>query len=219
MPLVDRDPWRWQNMDQDRIREASVLVLFGPREAAPPHQWPEDAAPEELDVLVLVRAATLNSHAGQPAFPGGKVDPEDRTAPDPAVEAALREAVEETGLDRRGVEVLGTLPPVPLPVSNFVVTPVLGWWTRPSAVAVVDRAESAQVFRVPVAQLVDPAHRHQATVTRGRTTHRTPAFTVESPEGAVTIWGFTGILLDQLLERAGWAQDWDHQDQRPVPGA
>ena len=70
-----------------------------------------------------------------------------------------REAVEETGLDPAGVDVLGTLTPFPVPVSNHLVTPVPAWWRRPSEVAAVDHAETVETFRVPVADLVDPANR------------------------------------------------------------
>lgn len=205
LQIVDREPWRLANVVPEDAREASVLVLLGPLDEADS----SSTALGDADVLLLVRAATLRAHAGQPAFPGGKVDPEDRAAPDPAVEAALREAVEETGLDRDGVEVLGPLAPIPLPVSNFMVTPVLAWWREPSAVGVVDAGESARVFRVPLRELLDPAHRHVATVKRGRRTHTSPAFTVETGDGPVTVWGFTGILLDQLVARLGWEIPWD----------
>ncbi len=120
-------------------RQAAVLVLFG-----------EGARGPEL--LLMERAGTLRSHAGQPSFPGGALDPEDG---DPAtlgpLRAALREAEEETGLDPGGVQVFGVLPRLYIPVSGFVVTPVLGWWRTPSPVGAVDPGETARVFTVPVA--------------------------------------------------------------------
>ncbi|MGO7984357.1 CoA pyrophosphatase, partial [Rhizobium johnstonii] len=54
----------------------------------------------------------------------------------------MREAAEETGLDPRGIDPLGTLPAMPVPVSRHLVTPVPAWWTRPSEVAAVDHEES-----------------------------------------------------------------------------
>lgn len=220
LQLVDREPWRLGNLPAGRAREASVLMLFGPRDGAGigVSDGARAAAPvAETDVLILVRAATLRQHAGQPAFPGGRVDPEDRAAQDPAVEAALREAVEETGVDRAGIDVLGRLASVPLPVSGHVVTPVLGWWREPSPVQVVDDAESSLVVRVPVRDLLDPSHRHLATVTRGPATHHTPAFTVPVGAESVTIWGFTGILLDRLLHRLGWELPWNATRRIPAP--
>ncbi|MEK8228837.1 hypothetical protein NKG05_26925 [Oerskovia sp. M15] len=59
-------------------------------------------------------------------------------------------------------------------MSNHLVTPVLGWWARPTPVAVVDVAESAHVFRVPVADLTDPANRRTAVVRRGAAPTRAP---------------------------------------------
>ena len=121
--------------------------------------------------------------------------------------------MEETGLDAGGVEILGTLPQRPLTVGNFLVTPVLAWWTSPSPVAVVDYGESAQVFRVPVRDLLDPDNRFMATVTRGGHTFRSPAFSVNS----VVVWGFTGAILDTLFAQLGWAVPWDTDRLIPAP--
>jgi hypothetical protein len=117
----------------------------------------------------------------------------------------LREAEEETGLDSNGVEVLGSLQELGLAHSNFLVTPVLGWWRSPSPVRVVDYAESAQVFRIPVRDLLDPDNRVMATVHRAGRSFDSPAFTVNG----VVVWGFTGIVLNGLFEQLGWAVPWD----------
>ena len=80
------------------------------------------------DLLLTERAHDMRSHPGQVSFPGGSID-----AGETPVQAALREAEEETGLDPAGVEVFGELPELWLPPSNFAVTPVLGWWRHPDA--------------------------------------------------------------------------------------
>ena len=72
---------------------------------------------------------------------------------------ALREAAEETGVDRSGIDVLGVLPPAYVEVSGFDVTAVIAWWREPSPVAVIDSREAASIDIVPVAVLTDPAHR------------------------------------------------------------
>lgn len=173
-------------------RESAVLVLFGEGVHGP-------------DVLLIERAATLRSHAGQPAFPGGAVDPGDATP----TAAALREAVEETGLDPAGVHAFAELPSLWLPPSGYLVVPVLAWWREPSAVGPVDPAECASVARVPVAELVDPANRLRVHHPNG---YVGPAFDV----GGMLVWGFTGGLLDRLLDLGGWTQPWDTSRVEPL---
>ncbi len=191
--------------DPAATRPAAVLVLFGVLDGLPAdHDAQALAVSSDLDVLLLARAATLRSHAGQVAFPGGRVDPGESV-----VEAALREAEEETGLDPSGVEVLGTFAELPMPVSNHVVTPVVGWWSRPTPVRVVDHGESSHVFRAPVADLVDPDRRVTTVVRRGGHVWRGPAFRVTDGELTHLVWGFTAGILDTMFTRLGWAEPWD----------
>ena len=190
-------------------RPAAVLVLFGvlddaPADAATP------AVARDLDVLLQRRAATLGHHAGQIAFPGGRTEPSDN-GPE---QTALREAVEETGLDPAGVEVLGTLEPLPVAASNHVVTPVPAWWTRPSRVAAVDHAETVDVFRVPVADLLDPARRGSVVHRRDGLTLRSPAFVLD--DGPV-VWGFTAMVLARMFDALSWSVPWDTRRVVPLP--
>ncbi len=203
----------WTGLPPSReARPAAVLILFGVLDSVPADRS-DAAVSRDLDVLLLARATTLRSHPGQVAFPGGRVDAGD---PSP-VAAALREAVEETGLDPGGVEVLGTLGDVSLAFSRHQVTPVLAWWRRPSPVGVVDVAESSDVFRAPVADLLDPAHRGVTVLRRGGEVFRGPAFVV----GRHLVWGFTALLLDALFDQLGWTVPWDREREVPleVPGA
>jgi 8-oxo-dGTP pyrophosphatase MutT (NUDIX family) len=166
-------------------RESAVLILFGDGPGGP-------------DLLLIQRSEGLRLHAGQPAFPGGTIDAGDGGP----VGAALREAVEEVGLDPGGVDVVGTLPEVFIPRTGFRVIPVLAWWRRPSAVAPVDPGEVAAVERVSVAELADPGARLMVRVRDGRTS---PAFRVRG----MLIWGFTAALVDRLLALGGWEKPWD----------
>jgi len=201
-------------------RPAAVLVLFGSADApdgpagrgaaagmvgpgAPLTSDGEAVDLTTVEVLLIERAASLRHHPGQVAFPGGRLDPED----DGPVAAALREAAEETGLDPGGVDVVGTLGGLPLPVSDHVVTPVLAWWRIPSPVGVVDVGESSAVFRVTVADLLEPANRHLARVSRGGRSLDSPAFLVDDR----LVWGFTGIVLDRVLDGLGWTVPWEPQ--------
>lgn len=195
-------------------RRAAVLMLFGVLDRlASAHEARSPAVSRDLDVLLLARAATLRAHAGQVAFPGGRVDPGDRGP----IDAALREAQEETGLDPAGVEVLGTLREIPLPFSGHLVTPVVGWWAEPSPVRVVDVAESAVVFRTPVADLIHPANRYTSLLRRDGREWRGPMFLVEADGGPQVVWGFTALLLDRVLDRLGWAEPWDASREFELP--
>ncbi len=189
-------------------RPAAVLVLFGILDSVPADAT--GVVGRDLDVLLLRRAATLGSHPGQIAFPGGRVEPSDAGP----IAAALREAAEETGVDPTGVDPLGTLPAIPVPVSDHIVTPVPAWWTRPSEVAAVDHAESVDVFRVPVADLLDPANRGSTAHPLGRGLGRVPAFEV----GGRIIWGFTAIVLSRMFEELGWEEAWDPRRIIDRPG-
>ncbi|MEU8011626.1 CoA pyrophosphatase [Micromonospora parva] len=166
-------------------RESAVLVLLGEQPGAGP------------DVLVLQRAANLRNHAGQPAFPGGAADPEDADVR----ATALREANEEVGLDPASVTVLAELPKLWIPVSDFVVTPVLAWWHDPHPVHPREPAEVAHVARLPVSELVDPANRLRVRHPSGWIG---PAFSARG----MLVWGFTAGVLATLLEMGGWARPW-----------
>ncbi|MDT0266932.1 CoA pyrophosphatase [Streptomyces sp. DSM 44915] len=177
-------------------RPSAVLVLFGEGRDGP-------------ELLLLQRASSLRQHAGQPSFPGGALDPEDGD-PEGAGpwRAALREAEEETGLDPAGVRIFATLPRLYIPVSGFVVSPVLAWWRKPTPVAPQDPAETARVFTVRLAELADPAHRGTALHPSG---YRGPCFAVAD----TLVWGFTAGVIDRLLYYGGWERPWD--DGRLLP--
>ena len=159
-------------------RASAVLILLG-------------EGPDGPDVLIIRRSDALRNHAGQAAFPGGSLDPGES-----ATEAALREAVEETGLDPTGVDVLAVLPELFIPFSGFAVTPVLGWWRQPSAVGPVDLGEVADVVRVPLRALGTPETRVAVAHPSGWTG---PGFVLPG----MLVWGFTAGLLTRLLELGG----------------
>lgn len=173
-------------------RRSAVLILLGEGDAGP-------------DMLLTARATTMRSHAGQPAFPGGASDPGED-----AVTTALREGAEETGLDPRSVTPAALLPHLFLPPSGYVVQPVIGHWRSPGAVRAVDPAETSAVARVPLRDLIDPAHRGQVAHPSG---YVGPAFEVAD----MLVWGFTAGLVDMVLELGGWAVPWDADRRLPLP--
>jgi 8-oxo-dGTP pyrophosphatase MutT (NUDIX family) len=168
-----------------RGRAAAVLILFGVGPAGP-------------DLLLIERSAGLRKHPGQPAFPGGAVDETDNGP----VQAALREAAEETGVDPAGVRVLSLMPELYIWRSDFRVTPVIGWWHTPVPVAPGDPAEIAAVLRVPLADLANPENRMMVQYPGGQAGYAFRA-------SGLIIWGFTALLLDRVLALGGFEQPWD----------
>ncbi len=145
---------------------------------------------ERPGILLTKRTATLSSHPGQVAFPGGRLEPGEA-----AVEAALREAAEEVGLPRDLVEVTGCLPDYATG-SGFRITPVIGL-LAPGFRPVPSAAEVEEVFELPLSVLLDPAapqRRHAEWQGRRRT------FWVW-PHARHTIWGATAAILVHLAHR------------------
>jgi 8-oxo-dGTP pyrophosphatase MutT (NUDIX family) len=193
---LDQDSFRRLSPPTEDARDAAVLILLGEHETRGP------------DVLLQLRADGGGAHSGQVAFPGGSSEPSD----DGPVATALREAVEETGLDPSGVRPVAILPQLHIPVSGFHVTPVLAHWVAPSRVWAVDPAESAAVSRVPIAELADPANRFTCRHPSG---FLGPAFALPG----MLVWGFTAALLTLLLELGGWERPWDSSVIRDLDAA
>jgi 8-oxo-dGTP pyrophosphatase MutT (NUDIX family) len=150
--------------------------------------------PGGVTVLLTHRAAHLSDHAGQISFPGGRCDPEDRDAED----TALREAWEEIGLARHHVEPLGALPDY-LTGTGYSVTPVVALVHPPFDVQLSDD-EVAEVFEVPLAFLMDPAHHEMRRFDAGPESRRFFAMPYPRQDGSGThfIWGATAGMLRNL---------------------
>ncbi|SJM61076.1 CoA pyrophosphatase [Gulosibacter sp. 10] len=193
------------------LRKSAVLMLFGPSPEPSAGASGSASGGDGLDVLLTRRSPRMRHHPGQIAFPGGGIEPAD----DGPEAAALREAAEETGVDPHGIEMLGSLPEVYLPVSNNLVTPVLGWWRTPGE-TVADARETVEVARVSVARLLDPGCRGTSVLEFGGAVHRGPAFRFRQHDEDRIVWGFTGILLSTVFELAGWERPWDASRIIPV---
>ena len=170
-----------QRLSERPMRRAAVLVPLVRR-------------PAGLAVLLTRRTDHLNDHAGQISFPGGRTDPEDADA----IATALREAREEVGLQADEIEVIGVLPPYTT-VTAYEVTPVVALLDPPRALA-LDAFEVAEVFEVPLAFLMDPAHHRRHAVEFQGVARRF----LSMPWGADAagepyfIWGATAAMLRNL---------------------
>lgn len=142
-------------------------------------------------IILTKRASHLAHHPGQIALPGGKIDAGDAG---PAA-AALREAREEIGLDPDSVRVIGNLP-IHETVTGYSVHPVMSRIER-DFIPSPEAGEVAEVFRVPLAHLMDPT-RYRIEGRRWRGTRRR-YFVV--PYGPYYIWGATARILKSMADR------------------
>ena len=188
----------------DRLREALLLPPCEP--LLPGDDWETDSAPAAAAVLIAVterpepgviltiRHADLRTHAGQVAFPGGRIDTnEDATA------AALREAWEELGLEPAAVEPIAALDPYRT-ITGFAVTPVIGV-IPPDLPLAPHEHEVEDWFEAPLAFLLDPAnHQRQAMLFEGRERHY-----YRIDWNGRNIWGATAAMLVNLSRRLQWS--------------
>ncbi len=174
---LDLDPEMWKQAGVSATRPAAVLVPVIDR--------------PEPTVLLTLRTTELPNHAGQIAFPGGKIDPEDAT---PA-EAALREAHEEIALERRYVTPIGYLD-LFLTFSGFRILPVVAR-VAPDYVHEANPAEVAEAFEVPLAFLMNAEnHARHSRDWKGITRHY-----YAMPFEERYIWGVTAGIVRNLYER------------------
>ena len=146
-------------------------------------------------VILTLRPETMRKHPGQVSFPGGRIDPGDHGP----IDAALREAEEEIGLDRAQVDIIGVADPY-LTVTGFEVIPVLGI-VPPDLPLVPHPGEVAAVFEAPLHYVLDPAHQHVRTAFwRGR--ERT-YYEIDWQEQR--IWGATAAMIVNLSRRLALA--------------
>jgi 8-oxo-dGTP pyrophosphatase MutT (NUDIX family) len=141
---------------------------------------------DEPTLLLTERAADLQDHAGQIAFPGGRKDDSDPNL----MFTALREAQEEIGLDPQAVEIVGTLPEYQTG-SNYLVTPIVAL-VEPRQELTLQRDEVADAFEVPLQYLFDPIN------------HQRRSYATTDPSGAVIQRGFYAMpwQTNQIHKRA-----------------
>jgi len=159
-------------------RQSAVLLLF----------YPVDNNP---NIAFIKRPDDQSMHSGQISFPGGRYEDEDKSL----VDTALRETYEEIGAPVNAIDVLGTLTPLYIPVSNYSVQPVVGYCnTRPNFVP--NEHEVAGIIEVQVSDLIDTTNNVIEKISvRG--------FEIEAPcykiDGTI-IWGATAMILSEFCE-------------------
>lgn len=161
------------------IRPAAVLIAVTDR--------------DEPGVLLTHRPDSMRAHAGQVAFPGGKLDPGED-----AVQAALREAYEELAIESSQVRVIGASDRF-ITGTGYDVTPVLAL-VPPDLPIVPNPAEVAEWFEAPLGFLLDPAnHQHKEREWFGKMRPY-----IEIDWQGHRIWGITAAILANLARRLAW---------------
>lgn len=174
---LDLNPAMWERAGVAATKPAAVLIPVIDR--------------DEPTVLLTIRTQELASHAGQVAFPGGKIDPEDES---PAA-AALREANEEIGLAPTLIQPLGYLD-LYLTFSGFRILPTLGR-VRPDFTLTLNPREVTETFEVPLAFLMTPAnHQRKSREWKGIAREY-----YAIPFADRYIWGITAGIVRNLYDR------------------
>jgi 8-oxo-dGTP pyrophosphatase MutT (NUDIX family) len=161
---------------EDTCRKAGVLILLYLKDG-------------RLTLLLTRRTERVLHHRGQISLPGGEQHPGE------SLEAtALRETVEELGLDLTAVRVLGRLTPLYIPPSNYCIYPTVAVLPGP-LVFHLQPEEVEEAIEVPVDVLTDPASVRRETWHYGDLDHDVPFYAF----GAHRIWGATAMVLAELL--------------------
>jgi 8-oxo-dGTP pyrophosphatase MutT (NUDIX family) len=175
-PRIGWDPY----VVPDGLRDAAALLLVYPHN----QHW---------HIPLTVRGAALRSHTGQVSLPGGRVD-----ANESIDIAALREASEEIGVAPASVRVLGPLTPLHIPVSGFLLQPVVGIADRRPPFLPAEW-EVARILEVPLARIADSAalkhERHRRQVDGRAIEIDVPFFDVDGEK----VWGATAMVLSEFL--------------------
>jgi len=175
MPTPPRTGWKPGEFPSDARSAAGLLLLYpGERGASIP---------------LTVRASHLKRHAGQISLPGGATD-EGETA----IQAALREAYEEIGVDPARIRILGQLTPVYVLVSGFTLHPIVGITDeRPEFKPAAHEVE--EVIEVSIADLQDASNIRHGTRTREGIAIEYPYFDLRGSH----VWGATAMILGELI--------------------
>lgn len=161
-----------------KSRKAGVLILLYPKN-------------NELHVAFIQRTEDNGPHSGQISFPGGKAELTDKDI----IDTALRESHEEIGIDPNKVKVFGKLTRLHIPVSNFLVYPVIGFYdTTPRFVA--QQSEVKHVIEIKLKDLLDPKNCTTKEFTYGEISFLAPIYNPND----LTIWGATAMMLSEFLE-------------------
>jgi 8-oxo-dGTP pyrophosphatase MutT (NUDIX family) len=161
-----------------KSRKAGVLILLYPKN-------------QELYVAFIRRTEYNGPHSGQISFPGGKTEKVDRDI----IDTALRESNEEIGIDPKQVNIFGQLTQLHIPVSNFLVYPVIGRYES-TPVFKADPNEVKEVLEIKLKDLLNPNNCTTKEFNYGEISFLAPIYNPNN----ITIWGATAMILSEFLD-------------------
>lgn len=167
-----------QSESPNKCRTAGVLILLYPKN-------------KELNVAFIQRTEYNGPHSGQVSFPGGKSETTDLDI----ISTALRESQEEIGIDPNQVSILGQLTPLHIPVSNFLVYPIVGVY-KTSPLFKANPLEVKEVISFKLRDLLNPDNCTSKEFKYGDLSFMAPIYNPNN----VTIWGATAMILSEFLE-------------------
>ena len=177
MPTARNDKFVFPAFNSKPIKSA-VLVLFYMNESG------------RINFPLIQRPTYNGAHSAQVGFPGGKSEKTDRDL----IHTALRESEEEIGIIPSNVEIVGKLSDLFISVSNFIVTPVVGF-TREKPLFLPDPLEVEAVIEADIFDILDPGKiKRGTTLARGKYKIETPYFDIDNR----IVWGATAMMLSEL---------------------
>jgi len=165
-------------MDVSSILQSSVLMLLFPYNRM-------------INTCLIRRPSSMRHHGGQIAFPGGRYESSDKDL----VQTALRESYEEIGTDSNQLEIIGTLTPLYVQVSNFAINPYIGW-SEALPQFKIDNQEVDEVFIIPVDKFFHHTTIQLREVTTLHGTFEAPGFYIDE----LFVWGATAMIISEFTE-------------------
>lgn len=187
----------------DKIRDALLPVEITGDEDAVKRQGQRRATVlmplvlrDSWQVILTQRPETMPSHPGQISFPGGKIE-----VGETAQDAVFRETLEEVGIDKLNIELIGRLPSFDA-VTQYRVTPYIGI-VSPEAEIIPDPREVADVFEIPLSFLMNPENHVPRDVFFDGREHRLYDMPYDEPDGVHrNLWGMTAMMIYRVYQRS-----------------
>ena len=169
---------RHQFKPTEKSRKAGVLILLYPKD-------------QELFIVLIQRTEYNGPHSGQISFPGGKSERNDKNI----IDTALRESQEEIGINPKMVNIFGQLTPLHVPISNFIVYPVIGMY-KTTPVFKADSTEVKKVIEIRLQDLLNPKNCTSKEFKYGDLSFEAPIYNPDN----TTIWGATAMILSEFID-------------------